>query len=276
MPSQLKRKGVDEQSKMHRVVKRQHADSIYNQASSYEGSHYAKPVKVETEVKDENILGNIRTSHSPASQGDEARPTIELPIKREQEDSAPSFYQAVTPESCNEEAGEKDYIVAAGPSESANDIEMLARQTTPLPKDEASPGAEKKKTWNVFPEASQESRYQQHWRRSAAPSPSTSRQQHLPRMAQRRQEQQVIGAQDLGDVLLQVLIPSSLNPNRCSCGWYQFYSLCGHLCRTLAFKCGARQSRSRVPAFCASPAPRHNVETHVIEQACTQCAHSET
>lgn len=43
MPSQLKRKWVDEQLKAHSAVSQQHADSIYNEASSYEGPHHKKP-----------------------------------------------------------------------------------------------------------------------------------------------------------------------------------------------------------------------------------------
>ncbi|OAA78130.1 hypothetical protein LEL_04953 [Akanthomyces lecanii RCEF 1005] len=99
-------------------------------------------------------------------------------------------------------------------------------------------------------------------RRSAAPSPFAS-----ARSAQRR----LIGLQDIPSVLASVLVPGASNPGRCPCGHYLFYAVCTHVCRTEAFKCGARRARSGAAVFCAVPAPRHNVDECIVNQPCPHC-----
>ncbi|KAJ4144890.1 hypothetical protein LMH87_003758 [Akanthomyces muscarius] len=99
-------------------------------------------------------------------------------------------------------------------------------------------------------------------RRSAAPSPFAS-----AHSAQRR----LIGLQDIPSVLASVLVPGASNPGRCPCGHYLFYAVCRHVCRTEAFKCGARRARSGAAVFCAVPAPRHNVDDCIVNQPCPHC-----
>ncbi len=105
---------------------------------------------------------------------------------------------------------------------------------------------------------------EQHWRRSAAPSPFAT--------AHNAPQRRLIDLHDIPSVLPCVLTPSAGNPGRCPCGQYVFYAVCAHVAATEAFKCGARRaSRSGAAVFCASPAPRHNVDDYMVSQPCPHC-----
>ncbi|EGX96769.1 hypothetical protein CCM_01427 [Cordyceps militaris CM01] len=110
-------------------------------------------------------------------------------------------------------------------------------------------------------------RDQQHWRRSAAPSPFASAHHGAAAAAQSR----VIRPEDIPRVLKHVLRPSADNPGRCPCGWYEFYAVCAHVARREMYRCGARRAVSGDFVFCGSPAPRHNVDDYIVDQPCMSC-----
>ncbi|XWW97055.1 hypothetical protein V2A60_005036 [Cordyceps javanica] len=143
---------------------------------------------------------------------------------------------------------------------SASQSSSAAGPSQPL-----NPKIEERESFGVegtVEEASEQPPSERHWRRSAAPSPFTTH-----HGTQRR----LIQPEDIGSVLYDVRTPSASNPGRCPCGWYLFYAVCAHTCRTEPYKCGARRARSGATVFCASPAPRHNVDDYIVNEPCSHC-----
>ncbi|KAM3443930.1 hypothetical protein NHJ13734_001654 [Beauveria thailandica] len=107
---------------------------------------------------------------------------------------------------------------------------------------------------------------EQHWRRSAAPSPFAS----AYGAAQRR----FIAPEELPSVVHGVLKYSPCNPDYCHCGWYSFYAVCGHQFKNEPYKCGVRRGQSGAAVFCGSPVPRHLVRDYIVNEPFVDCLDS--
>ncbi|KAM7210612.1 hypothetical protein V8F06_014002 [Rhypophila decipiens] len=60
-------------------------------------------------------------------------------------------------------------------------------------------------------------------------------------------------------------------PKCCTCGWYHFYSTCGHLGGFKQWVCGETWNGT-VAVFCRRPAPVHVVHEVLVVEPCQACA----